>query len=129
MTDFLISGDLANWLGTMVLSLSLVSLIMGLFSAVVGSGRARKIGLAMAIPGALGLAGGIVANLQDPQTVFGIMDWGYVDVLPMLNGDVAPIELRDDGAYIAGSQIVLTDIEASNGIIHVIDAVMLPPAE
>jgi uncharacterized surface protein with fasciclin (FAS1) repeats len=51
------------------------------------------------------------------------------EFLPMLNGDVAPIELRDGGAYIAGSQIVLTDIEASNGIIHVIDAVMLPPAE
>jgi uncharacterized surface protein with fasciclin (FAS1) repeats len=46
----------------------------------------------------------------------------------MLNGDVAAIELRDGGAFIAGSQIVLTDIEASNGVIHVIDTVMLPPA-
>lgn len=48
--------------------------------------------------------------------------------LPMLNGDVAPIELRDGGAFIAGSQIVVTDIEASNGVIHVVDTVMLPPA-
>ena len=48
--------------------------------------------------------------------------------LPMLNGDLAGIELRDGGAFIAGSQIVVTDIEASNGVIHVIDAVMVPPA-
>jgi nucleoid-associated protein YgaU len=27
------------------------------------------------------------------------------------------------------SKVVITDIEASNGVIHVIDAVLLPPAE
>ena len=48
--------------------------------------------------------------------------------LPMLNGDSAGIELRDGGAFIAGSEIVVTDIEASNGVIHVIDTVMLPPS-
>jgi uncharacterized surface protein with fasciclin (FAS1) repeats len=28
-----------------------------------------------------------------------------------------------------GAQIIVTDILASNGVIHVIDAVILPPAE
>ena len=32
-------------------------------------------------------------------------------------------------AYVDGAQIVMTDILASNGVIHVIDAVILPPAE
>jgi uncharacterized surface protein with fasciclin (FAS1) repeats len=47
--------------------------------------------------------------------------------LPMLNGDVASIEIREGNAYIDDAQIVATDIEASNGIVHVIDAVILPP--
>lgn len=47
--------------------------------------------------------------------------------LPMLNGDVASIEVREGNAFIDGAQIIATDIEASNGIIHVIDAVILPP--
>lgn len=33
-----------------------------------------------------------------------------------------------DGVTINGANIVATDIEASNGVIHVIDAVLLPPA-
>ena len=45
--------------------------------------------------------------------------------LQMLNGDFAKI----DGATINGASIVATDIEASNGVIHVIDAVILPPAD
>jgi transforming growth factor-beta-induced protein len=44
--------------------------------------------------------------------------------LTMLDGNVAPI----NGANIAGANIVVTDIDVSNGVIHVIDSVMLPPA-
>ncbi|MFW6205678.1 MAG: fasciclin domain-containing protein [Gemmatimonadota bacterium] len=44
------------------------------------------------------------------------------DRLRMLNGDFTEI----DGATIDGANIVVTDVEASNGIIHVIDAVLLP---
>jgi transforming growth factor-beta-induced protein len=44
--------------------------------------------------------------------------------LTMLDGNVAPIS----GATIAGANIVATDIDVSNGVIHAIDAVMLPPA-
>ena len=35
----------------------------------------------------------------------------------------------DYGIYIDGAQIIMTDILASNGVIHVIDGVLLPPAE
>jgi len=44
--------------------------------------------------------------------------------LTMLDGNVAPIS----GATIAGANIIATDIDVSNGVIHAIDSVMLPPA-
>jgi hypothetical protein len=43
----------------------------------------------------------------------------------------APIRIAvvDDGVVLNGSvNVIITDIQASNGIIHVIDAVLLPPA-
>lgn len=40
----------------------------------------------------------------------------------MLNGDFAEV----DGATIDGASIIATDIVASNGVIHVVDAVLLP---
>ena len=33
-----------------------------------------------------------------------------------------------DGAKVNGANVVLADVEASNGVVHVIDAVILPPA-
>ncbi|MGQ9502052.1 MAG: fasciclin domain-containing protein [Anaerolineae bacterium] len=38
-----------------------------------------------------------------------------------------PIEVSDGKVMVGGAQVVLTDIVASNGVIHVIDAVLLPP--
>ena len=46
--------------------------------------------------------------------------------LEMLNGDLATISVRSGAAYINNSRIVITDIQASNGVIHVIDTVLLP---
>lgn len=40
----------------------------------------------------------------------------------------APIKVHDGGVWVAGAKVVTTDIQASNGVIHVIDSVMLPPA-
>jgi uncharacterized surface protein with fasciclin (FAS1) repeats len=45
----------------------------------------------------------------------------------MLNGLEATIDLSD-GVKINDANVVAADIEASNGVIHVIDAVLLPPA-
>jgi len=43
-------------------------------------------------------------------------------------GIAAPIEVRDGSVYVAGAKVVTADVTASNGVIHVIDSVMLPPA-
>ncbi len=43
-----------------------------------------------------------------------------------LQGESITIAARDGGAYVQESKIVATDIEASNGVIHVIDSVLLP---
>lgn len=47
----------------------------------------------------------------------------------MANGDEAALVLTDDGLTIDGALISTTDIPASNGLIHIIDAVILPPED
>ena len=47
--------------------------------------------------------------------------------ITMANGDQARIEVKDGKVYINGAQIIVTDIMAKNGVIHAIDAVILPP--
>lgn len=48
---------------------------------------------------------------------------------PTLLGDTVKFSVTADGVKINDANIIMTDIEASNGVIHVIDAVILPPAE
>ncbi len=38
------------------------------------------------------------------------------------------VAIRNDSVFINNSLVIITDIEAGNGIVHVIDAVLLPPA-
>ncbi len=45
------------------------------------------------------------------------------------NGDEIALSLRDDSLFINESQVIVADINTSNGIIHVIDAVLLPPGD
>ena len=47
--------------------------------------------------------------------------------IKMLDKNDAEIMVKDDGAYINNAKIVTADIMAKNGIIHVIDYVLLPP--
>jgi uncharacterized surface protein with fasciclin (FAS1) repeats len=47
----------------------------------------------------------------------------------LLEGDPVYLTADEDGLYIDGAQIIVTDILASNGVIHVIDAVILPDGE
>jgi transforming growth factor-beta-induced protein len=44
-------------------------------------------------------------------------------------GESAMIKLDMGNVYINDAKVVLTDIETSNGVIHVIDTVLLPPAD
>tara|TARA_B100000212_G_C27217800_1_gene465889 strand:+ start:149 stop:616 length:468 start_codon:yes stop_codon:yes gene_type:complete len=41
-------------------------------------------------------------------------------------GEDVTIEERKDGLYINDSKVIISDIKASNGIIHVINAVLIP---
>jgi uncharacterized surface protein with fasciclin (FAS1) repeats len=45
---------------------------------------------------------------------------------PTVNGADLSIRVVDETVFINDSRVVATDIEASNGIIHVVDSVILP---
>lgn len=42
-------------------------------------------------------------------------------------GATAPIRVQEGSVYIGNAKVVQTDIDATNGVIHVIDTVLLPP--
>ena len=46
--------------------------------------------------------------------------------IPTLQGGQLAVSLRDDLPYVNDSQIIITDIQAKNGVIHVIDTVLVP---
>ncbi len=51
-----------------------------------------------------------------------------LDSVETLNGLSLDITVNDAGVFLNGNtQVIITDIEASNGVIHVIDSVLLPP--
>jgi len=45
-----------------------------------------------------------------------------------LQGAMAPIVVSDDGVAIAGQAVTRVDIQARNGVVHLIGGVMIPPA-
>jgi transforming growth factor-beta-induced protein len=56
------------------------------------------------------------------------------DVVELSSADTAagiPVQVTVDNGmvYINEAQVIITDIQASNGVIHVIDAVLLPPGD
>ena len=44
-------------------------------------------------------------------------------------GQPVAIRVEDGNVFVNDAQVVITDIETSNGVIHVIDAVLIPPAD
>jgi len=50
-------------------------------------------------------------------------------MLDTLAGSPVTISAAEDGFTINGARIVATDIDASNGVVHVIDRVILPPQQ
>ena len=50
-------------------------------------------------------------------------------VLGMVNGDNVTISVKDGKVTLNGTAHIISSIPASNGIVHVIDAVLLPPAK
>lgn len=65
----------------------------------------------------------VVAGALDSATVVGST------TLMMANGDEVEIRVEGDQVFINQAQIISVDVEASNGIIHVIDAVLIPPTD
>ena len=85
--------------------------------------------------------GTVEALLADIPTLTNILLYHVVpgkvmasDVVGLDSADTAaglPVAISVDGdkVMIGNAQVVTTDIETSNGVIHVVDAVILPPAE
>lgn len=48
--------------------------------------------------------------------------------VPALSGEAILVKVEGDSVYAADSLVLITDIEASNGVIHVVESVMLPPS-
>ena len=84
---------------------------------------------------------GTIANLLKPENkdkLTAILTYHVVagrvmagDVVKLksaktVNGKAAKVMVSDDGVMIDGAKVVTTDIETSNGVIHVIDSVILP---
>ena len=46
--------------------------------------------------------------------------------ITMANGAKAKIEVKNNEVFIDGAKVIITDIIAKNGVIHVIDTVMMP---
>jgi transforming growth factor-beta-induced protein len=45
-----------------------------------------------------------------------------------VNGAMLPVTVDGDSVMVGEANVIATDVMASNGVIHVIDAVLLPPA-
>jgi uncharacterized surface protein with fasciclin (FAS1) repeats len=64
------------------------------------------------------------ATAEEIVGMLGEMDGSFS--YPTLNGQYINVAVDDMGVSVNGAHVVTTDIMASNGIIHVIDAVILP---
>ncbi|MDP1890119.1 MAG: fasciclin domain-containing protein [Gemmatimonadaceae bacterium] len=87
-------------------------------------------------------AGTVEALLKDPVALGAILKYHVVsgkvtaaDVIkskggktPTLNGATLDIQVKNGKVLVNGATVTSADVMASNGVIHVIDAVVLPPA-
>ncbi len=67
----------------------------------------------------------LAGNAVDAQTAISLAGTS----VPAANDDLLNISLRGTELFINDSQVTATDINATNGVIHVIDTVLLPPAD
>ena len=86
-------------------------------------------------------AGTVEALLKDPKALAAILTYHVIpgkvmaaDVIKAgkvkpktLNGADLDIEVRGGKVYVNNAMVTATDIVASNGVIHVIDTVVMPP--
>ncbi len=83
--------------------------------------------------------GTVEALLQDPTGVLAQIllyhvvgakalstDLSDGQMITTLNGDSVTVKIMDDKVYIDNAMVTVADLEASNGVVHVIDAVLVP---
>ncbi len=49
--------------------------------------------------------------------------------VPTVQGGMIKISVRNGGVYVNNAKVTKADIQASNGVIHVIDTVLTPPSD
>jgi len=81
----------------------------------------------------------LAALLKDKAALTGVLTYHVVpgkvtaaEVVKLteadtLQGEPVKIAVKDGKVLINGAEVIKTDIECSNGVIHVIDAVLIPP--
>jgi len=86
-------------------------------------------------------AGTVEALLADKEALIRVLTYHVVagkvmaaDVVGLSTAETvagisAPIEVKTGKVYVAGAEVSATDVAASNGVIHIIDSVMLPPKQ
>jgi uncharacterized surface protein with fasciclin (FAS1) repeats len=55
-------------------------------------------------------------------------DFVQGQTITMLNGNTVEVTVNSQGIFINNARIITEDIIASNGVVHVLDAVLIPPA-
>jgi uncharacterized surface protein with fasciclin (FAS1) repeats len=87
--------------------------------------------------------GTVEALLEDTDTLSDILTYHVIagrvgaaeavssagSQVPMVNGDNIGLSLDGDSLLVNTATVTITDVMADNGIIHVIDAVLMPPAD
>ncbi len=74
---------------------------------------------------------GALSTILTYHVVSGRLDSGDVlasSSLTTLQGEELPITLRDGVPYVGDARIVTVDVPAKNGVIHIIDSVLIPSA-
>jgi len=70
----------------------------------------------------------LLYHVVEGSTMSGDLSDGE-QMVTTLQGDSLTIEVSDEGVMVGDAQVVEADIEAANGVIHVIDGVLMPPEE
>ena len=62
--------------------------------------------------------------VQGELTAAALQGRSYVTAL---NGDRIPVRVMDGKVMVGNAMVVMADVDASNGVIHAIDGVLMPP--
>ena len=70
----------------------------------------------------------LLYHVVEGQILSGDLEEG-TQTVTTLQGAELEVEVSDEGVMVGEAQVVEADVEAANGVIHVIDGVLMPPEE